>query len=97
MDEEAPTDYGKGGYLRVALGDRLGPQSRYEIQRKLGCVTFGLTGRRSSRVHVDAHTLQMAEICPLMTPTLIALLSANAPRLTNGHGLGPNRLLVCQL
>jgi hypothetical protein len=38
MEEEAPTDYGKGGYLRVAIGDRLGRDDRYVIKRKLGYV-----------------------------------------------------------
>jgi hypothetical protein len=42
MEEEAPTDYGKGGYLRVAIGDRLGHEGRYVIKRKLGYVHLPL-------------------------------------------------------
>ncbi|CAG7849073.1 SubName: Full=Probable dis1-suppressing protein kinase dsk1 {ECO:0000313/EMBL:CCA67077.1} [Serendipita indica DSM 11827] len=41
MEEECPNDYiVKGGYLRVALGDKLGPQGRYLVKRKLGWGVF---------------------------------------------------------
>ena len=39
MEEENVQDYiVKGGYLRVAIGDRLGPGGRYVVKRKLGYV-----------------------------------------------------------
>lgn len=39
--EEEPADYCvSGGYLRVAVGDKLGPNGRYTVKRKLGYVWF---------------------------------------------------------
>ena len=41
--EEEPADYCiSGGYLRVAVGDRIGAEGRYTIKRKLGYVSLEL-------------------------------------------------------
>jgi hypothetical protein len=45
MEEEPANDYCiNGGYLRVNVGDTLGPEGRYVVKRKLGYVSPLLTG-----------------------------------------------------